>query len=119
MVLQSYFFGVAKLLFWFCKAFFGCSTAKICLNPVLMSMNYNGGVANLGSSDSILIQAIYAIQFCNRREISKMSIDAEKIRMSLCYRAKYRVTKKILYSLLVVPHPDRSGGTVNSTRTSC
>ena len=47
LVLQSYFFGFAKLLFWF-------STARICLNPVLMSMNFNGGVANLGSSDSIL-----------------------------------------------------------------
>ena len=58
-----------------------------------------------------------AIQFCNRRKISKMSIDADKIKMSLCYRAKYRVTKKILYPMLVVPHTDRSGGTVKSTRT--
>ena len=54
LVLQSYFFGFAKLLF-------GFSTAKICLNPVLMSMNFNGGVANLGSSDSILIQVIQLV----------------------------------------------------------
>ena len=71
---------------------------------------------NLGSSDSILIQAIHAIQFCNRRNISKMNIDAEKIRMSLCYRAKYRVTKKIIFPLMVVPHPLQWGKT-DSLRT--
>ena len=64
-----------------------------------------------------MIQAIHAIQFCNRREISKMNIDAEKIKRSLCYRAKYRVTKKILYPLAVVPHPLSWGEPVDSLRT--
>ena len=49
--------------------------------------------------------------------MSKMSIDAEKIKMSLCYRAKYRVTKHILYPLTVVPHPRCWGEPVDSLRT--
>ena len=46
-----------------------------------------------------------------------MSIDADKIKISLCYRAKYRVTKKILYPLTVVPHPRCWGEPVDSLRT--
>ena len=46
-----------------------------------------------------------------------MSIDAEKIKMSICYRAKYRLTKKILYPPHVVPHPHCWGKPVDSLRT--
>ena len=49
--------------------------------------------------------------------MSKMSIDAEKIKMSICYRAKYRLTKKILYPSDVVPHPHCWGKPVDSLRT--
>ena len=37
--------------------------------------------------------------------------------MSLCYRAKYRVTKKIVDSTHVVPHPHCWGKPVDSLRT--
>ena len=66
LVWENYFFGFAKLLF-------GFSIAKICLieclsllNPVLMSMNFNGGVANFDSSVSILIQAIQLVVTCEK-----------------------------------------------------
>ena len=42
----------SEIAFGFAKLLFGFSTAKIFLNPVLMSMNFNGGVAK------ILAQAI-------------------------------------------------------------
>ena len=46
-----------------------------------------------------------------------MSVDTEKIKISLYYRAKYRISKTIVYPPLVVPHPRRCGGTVTSLRT--
>ena len=44
---------------------------------------------------------------------------SQKIKQSICYRAKYRVdARKVLSPLLVVPHPkNRSGEPVKSLRT--
>ena len=46
-----------------------------------------------------------------------MKFDTEKIKISLCYRAKYRKSKMMVYPLWVVPHPRRCGETVTSLRT--
>ena len=43
----------------------------------------------------------------------------QKIKQSICFRAKYRVDpKRVMSPLLVVPHPkNRGGDTVKSLRT--
>ena len=46
-----------------------------------------------------------------------MSVDTEKIKISLYYRAKYRISKTIVYPPLVVPHPRCCGEAVTSVRT--
>ena len=51
--------------------------------------------------------------------MESLSSNTQKIKKSICYRAKYRVdAKKVLSPLLVVPHPkNRGGDTVKSLRT--
>ena len=40
-----------------------------------------------------------------------LSSSTQKIKQSICYRAKYRVgSKKVMSPLLVVPHPKNRGG---------
>jgi len=48
-----------------------------------------------------------------------LSSSTQKIKQSICYRAKYRVdSKKVMCPLLVVPHPkNRGGDPVKSLRT--
>ena len=57
---------------------------------------------------------------CGRSSIMEASSSiTAKIKLSICYRAKYRVgAKKVMSPMLVVPHPkNRGGDTVKSLRT--
>ena len=51
--------------------------------------------------------------------MESLSSTTQKIKQSICFRAKYRVdAKKVMSPLLVVPHPkNRGGGAVKSLRT--
>ena len=47
-----------------------------------------------------------------------LSSVSQKIKQSICFRAKYRVMKKAIGPLLVVPHPkNRGGDPIKSLRT--